>query len=41
MTTGGNVFEDDSQVVMLNAEKRYAASKNDLPGAHISIISLA
>ena len=39
-TTGGNVLGDDSQVVMLSAEKRYTVSKTDLPGAHISIIPL-
>lgn len=39
-TSGGNILKDDSQVVMLSAEKRYCVSKSDSPGAHISIIPL-
>ena len=39
-TSGGNILKDDSQVVMLSAEKRYSISKSDSPGAHISIIPL-
>ena len=39
-SSGGNILKDDSQVVMLSAEKRYSTSKSDNPGAHISIIPL-
>tara|TARA_R100000458_G_scaffold34476_1_gene31811 strand:+ start:1549 stop:2004 length:456 start_codon:yes stop_codon:yes gene_type:complete len=40
-TSGGKILEDDSQVVSLSADKRYAISKHDTPGAYISVIPLS
>lgn len=40
-TSGGKILEDDSQVVSLCADKRYAISKHELPGAYISVIPLS